>query len=228
MENLFNFLFPQECKFCNKPGASFCYSCLQKCACIEEQLCIVCNSPCLHGFTHQECLISDFGVPVRVISVFDYSSYVRDCIRKSKYGSMEFVMLKSLTRYALTLLSKQEVEFGNSTVVVPVPINNAKKRERGFNQSLIIAEIFARGFGLDYSSNFTQRKQRTQPQSGLSREERFKNISGAFSCSSGVKGKSILLVDDICTTGATLLELSRVVYSAGAKSVYCFTLAKRL
>ncbi len=227
MEKFLNFIFPSECLSCHKVGSPFCYACCENCLLISDDVCLVCQENSLNGYTHKTCF-AKVKTPSRFVSVFSYQDSVRNCIRNSKYGSKEFAGLKTLTKHALTILSKRDVRF-DADLIIPVPISKAKNFERGFNQSAIISNILSTTLlKIPVYNNAVVRIKNTIPQAGLSKEERKTNVQNAFVCRALVKGKKILVVDDICTTGATLISLTNVLLEAGAKDVCCFTLAKRL
>ena len=112
--------------------------------------------------------------------------------------------------------------------VIPVPLHLTRLRWRGFNQSLILA----RGIGLRINAPVDPwllgRTRPTQPQTKLSREDRRANVRGAFRVHTPAlaKGKRLLLVDDVYTSGATVEECARTLYQNGARSVDVFTLAR--
>ena len=226
MEKFLDFIFPSECLNCHKVGSPFCYACCENCLLISDDVCIVCQKNSLDGYTHKTCF-TKVTVPSRFISVFSYQDSVRNCIRNSKYGSKEFAGLRILTKHALTILSKRDVRF-DADMIIPVPISKEKNFERGFNQSAIIGHILSNALKVPMYPNAVVRTKNTNPQAGLSKEERQKNVQGAFACRALVKEKKILVIDDICTTGSTLISLANVLLEAGAKDVCCFTLAKRL
>jgi ComF family protein len=115
-------------------------------------------------------------------------------------------------------------------LTVPVPLHIRRLRERGFNQSLLLAKVVATDLGtqLDYLS--LVRIRHTRAQTGLRKEERRKNVKDAFSViyPEIIKGKKILLVDDVFTTGYTLNECARTLKKSGAMVVICLTLARTL
>ena len=115
----------------------------------------------------------------------------------------------------------------NKRAVVPVPLYYSREEERGFNQSLLLAKAIAEDLGKPLWSEALSREHFHQPQMLLTREERLKNIMGAFKYSSDqqLSGKAILLVDDIITTGATLRACADVLRQAGAEQVYGITWA---
>jgi ComF family protein len=112
--------------------------------------------------------------------------------------------------------------------VIPIPLSAQKMRYRGFNQAEIIASIFAKGYGLSMQNSILSRQRDTVSQHRLNKEERLENMKDAFSVPPSVANRSFILVDDICTTGATLIEAANVFYKAGAAEVTAFTLSKRL
>ena len=111
---------------------------------------------------------------------------------------------------------------------MPVPLHPKRLRERSFNQSLLLARHVARrlGFELDFLS--LRRVRYTQPQTGLKKDQRRKNVRKAFDLKAPdvVKGRDVILVDDVTTTGNTLNECARVLKRSGAKNVFCVTLAR--
>ncbi|MBW2001524.1 MAG: ComF family protein, partial [Deltaproteobacteria bacterium] len=114
--------------------------------------------------------------------------------------------------------------------IVPVPLHRRRLRERGLNQSLLLARILAADLGnqLDYLSLIRNRY--TQAQTGLKKKERKKNVKGAFSIihPDVIKQQNILLIDDVFTTGHTLNECARTLIKSGATTVICLTLARTL
>lgn len=111
---------------------------------------------------------------------------------------------------------------------MPVPLHPKKLRERGYNQSGLLAKQLGLFLGLPVIENSLKRKRNTPPQTKIiSRDERWRNVSDAFVCNGGdVKGRNVLLIDDVCTTGATLDACAQALKSAGAISVWGLTLAR--
>jgi ComF family protein len=103
-----------------------------------------------------------------------------------------------------------------------------KQRFRGFNQAEIVADMVSKAYGIPCQNSILNRQKDTTAQHRLNKEERLKNMSGAFSVIPEISNCSFLLVDDICTTGATLTEAASSLYRAGASRVEAFTLSKRL
>jgi ComF family protein len=111
---------------------------------------------------------------------------------------------------------------------MPVPLHPKRLRERGFNQSLLLAERVAAALNADLDFSSLKRIRYTQPQTELGSEERKKNVRKAFGVSEreAVKGRAVLLVDDVATTGSTLNECARTLKRAGCRHVFCLVLAR--
>jgi predicted amidophosphoribosyltransferase len=112
---------------------------------------------------------------------------------------------------------------GLAECVVPVPLHPRKLRKRGYNQSALLAAHVARALGLPLSTRVLQRRREALPQAGASRGDRARNVQGAFRALSACP--SVLLIDDVRTSGATLAEASRALRDAGCPQVRCLCLA---
>ncbi|MGA1843134.1 MAG: ComF family protein [bacterium] len=113
-------------------------------------------------------------------------------------------------------------------VLVPVPLSVERLREREFNQSLMLAKSLSKAFRLPLRPLLLERRGGSTPQVGLSPEDRWKNVRGAFGVSGveRIPGRGVILVDDVFTTGATVNECARVLKKAGARWVEVWTLAR--
>jgi competence protein ComFC len=175
------------------------------------------------GETHEQCKNS--GAPESIFSTFEYKGLVRKCIMSSKYRSKLFAPLKILAKEAADIASKCDITY-EDFAITPIPLGAKRARERGFNQAGLIAKAVAERFSISYQDSILVRNKETKAQHKKTRQERFKNLENAFIVKKRLKGRKILVVDDICTTGATFLEAARALYSAGALEVRCFSLAK--
>jgi ComF family protein len=113
-------------------------------------------------------------------------------------------------------------------VVVPMPLSAERVRERGFNQSLEVARRIATTRKLPLNVNACRRVLNTVPQSALAWDERARNVRGAFVCMEDMQGRSVAVVDDVLTTGATLNELAQVLLRSGASAVTGWVAARTL
>jgi len=151
-----------------------------------------------------------------------------ESIQRLKYN-LENYLASSLGKL-MSSFAREYIFNVTDFLIVPVPLHRRRLRERGFNQSLLLARVLASDLGnqLDYLSLI--RKRYTRAQTGLKREARRKNVKDAFSIiyPETVKDKKILLVDDVFTTGYTLNECARILKKSGATTVICLTLARSL
>ena len=227
-----NLFYPEKglCLFCLQKTKSaeymgICSECAAKILEISEnkKACPTCGF-----FTGgQECpnCRNLHSVTLEVGIVVPYEGMFRELIHDLKYNGRE-----DLARPIGYLMAERVKRLGmarNIRAVVPVPLYYSREKERGFNQSFLIAKALAEVLGKPLWSEVLSREHFHHPQMVLSREERLKNIMGAFKYASDQKlsGNVILLVDDIITTGATLRACADVLRQAGAEKVYGITWA---
>jgi len=168
-----------------------------------------------------------------VASRYDKNGLLKKLITTYKYKFSEELgaVLASLLAAQVRKLYKFFEQNWAGAMVVPVPLHPRRLRYRGYNQSELLARSLLKNpfvFGLNWKiSNCLARKIYTVPQVKLGRAERFSNLKDAFVCrdSALVRGKKIILIDDVCTTGATLGECKKVLMSAGAAKVAALVLA---
>ncbi len=129
---------------------------------------------------------------------------------------------------AALLIERGPLPLGKYGVMMPVPLHVQRLRWRGFNQALLLAQPLARGAGVPVDPYALERVRPTRPQVELDEKERHHNVAGAFRAAhpQRIRGRHILLIDDVLTTGATVEECSRVLLHAGAASVDVLVLAR--
>lgn len=159
-------------------------------------------------------------------TVFLYRDSVRELIHFFKYHhktGLRFLFSRLLSEF----LEYYRVSLEGYDAVVAVPLHPSRKRERGYNQAGLLAELVAEHLGLPVLKKELRRVRPTRSQTELSRKERWTNISGAFRIkhSQTFKSKKVLLVDDLLTTGATASEAAWVLKNAGAQRVTVLALA---
>jgi len=151
-------------------------------------------------------------------SLWEYNGIIKEAIRRIKFGG-EWDIIKEL-------INKKDFEVPGNVVITYVPITKKKERERGFNQSEIIAKKLGEKLNLPIVRLLDKIKE-TSDQVGLSRYERLKNLKGSFAARPWVdQGQNVLLVDDVYTTGATMEECSRTLKKSGYKNINYFTIAR--
>jgi ComF family protein len=151
---------------------------------------------------------------------------LRSVIQKFKYGrkvSLGKPLGRLMARGCEDFLGRCRAE-----LIVPVPLHPKRLRWRGFNQSVLLARQVSRAYATPMDPFVLVRHRETPPQTQLSEEERRKNMRGAFTVhpNRAVKNRTILLVDDVYTSGATVNECSRALRRGGARDVYVLTLAR--
>jgi len=137
-------------------------------------------------------------------------------------------MAAILSRLIVTALGYYRMDFPKNVVLVPVPLYPSRERVRGFNQSDLIAVGFGQRLNLPVDTSAIQKIRKTKPQMELRREERIRNLEGAFALKNPdfIRGKTVILVDDVCTTGTTLEEIATLLRHSGARRVWAIAAAR--
>ncbi|XOQ44394.1 MAG: Phosphoribosyl transferase domain protein [Clostridium sp.] len=205
-------LFPPRCIFCDSviaPGTKICKECADTILPIDEIRCM--NLP-------------NFGQNIPCIVLYSYENQVRDSMIRFKFRNEK--------RYAdfyaeqLAKLIAKHSQLPVFDFVTAVPISRERKQKRGYNQSELIAKKVAVRLNLPYESCLDKIRDNPE-QHKLSRLERIKNVRGVYRADKKkTNGKSILLIDDIVTTGSTLCECAYVLLTSGARTVFCAAVAQ--
>lgn len=235
-----DWLYPPRCRSCRdrivgQDEECFCLACQKKIRTVSHPLCTKCGRPFLDasGDDHLcgTCLVrSPHFVSARAWACYPVGENegqpLREVVQRFKYGR-KVSLGKPLGR--LMASSHSEFFTGCSLdLIIPVPLHQKRLRWRGFNQAVILAREVSRLWHVPMDPLILLRARETPPQTQLDEEERRKNVRGAFSLNpeKSVQGKSLLLVDDVYTSGATVNECSRTLIRAGAKEVHVLTLAR--
>lgn len=217
---LLDLLFPSHCVECHSAGRSICGKCYPLIEWIEAPFCRLCGQP-LGKIDHHQCVDPQLLRFVRSAAVF--SGPMRRAIHALKYSS-DRVLALFLVDISFPHFSTLSLDFDR---ILPVPLGRIRERERGYNQSVLLAEALSIKAHIPVDAKCLSRSRETRSQVGLSHAERRINVERAFSASS-VSGCKILLVDDVCTTGATLQSCAAALMGAGAHSVAGLTLARAI
>jgi len=234
-DSLLDFVFPPHCLLCNSsissdemqddtyPKNLVCRNCWDSLNILPHPFCPLCRSFLDQTLSRcPKCPQSSSLSLNRSLGVFD--PYYQTLIHHFKYNR-KFSIGKNLGRRLGEILKKEEFSKGFD-YIMPVPLHYSRKRERGYNQSKIIAREISESTSVPIAEKVLIRKKKTKDQTHLSPEERERNVRGAFvvRADSTLQGKKVILVDDVMTTGATLKECARVIKEAGAREVVGVTL----
>lgn len=232
LKSLLDLLLPSFCLACDTPLAPspellFCPDCRMKLQSIQSPICPCCGRVYLvaPGGDHHcgSCLASPRYFS-RARALFLYEDPLKEVIHRFKYQG-KTACLPSVAALAKNLPHPAEMEVADW--IVPVPLHPRRLRERGFNQALLLARAF---FPKDprITSDLLIRTRPTEPQTSFNGSARRANLKNVFSVvqPNRVRGKKILVVDDVFTTGTTVNECARVLKKAGATEVMALTLAR--
>ena len=211
---LFDFFLPR-----------FCPGCKKKLTIEDKPVCNECVASIL--LTNEKLFEREFNrkfSSTKVIKDF-YSKFVFENNKELQHiiHSLKYDKKFRVGIYLGELLGKGLRELNwQIDLILPIPIHHLKKAERGYNQSDFIAKGLSKSLKAPGSSNTVKRIRYTETQTDLNLNERAENVVNAFKLKKPkkVKGKNILLVDDVITTGATILECGKILVSSGAKTVY--------
>jgi ComF family protein len=232
----FSFLYPEVCQICQTERATsedgfVCQSCRFQVRFIKPPFCDRCGLP----------YPGDLSAPFECTNCREVDLYfssarsavvarnvVREAVHRYKYQRalwFESFLADLLLQEALPALREQHWDF-----IVPVPLHSVKRREREFNQAERLAARLGAAAGIPLNSKLLCRVRPTVTQTLLTRQERTANMRGAFAVRAGacLDGESVILVDDVFTTGATTSACARVLQAAGAGDVCVWTVARGL
>jgi ComF family protein len=219
--NIFDFILPR-----------FCCSCKTKLTSHQDTLCSDCLSKIQRstpGRLKREFdrkfagknIISEFYSPF----VFEKDKELQHAIHALKYDK-KFPVGIFLGKVLAREIKKHSSNW-QFDLIIPIPLHQLKKAERGYNQSFYIAKGVSKELNVKVSDRVVKRVKYTESQTTMNLNEREENISGAFKLkkSNDVRGKNILLIDDVITTGATISECGRILFEAGANKIYAASIA---
>jgi ComF family protein len=215
-------LFPPRCVSCKRRGAWLCARCRAKLVPIPDPLCVHCGQSITSGDLCPACQERPLALH-GLRSAHLLEGPLRSAIHAFKYnglrplaGPLGEMLFAGHTRFAMA-----------ADIIVPVPLHRARQSQRGFNQSLLLAQELAGRVHLPVDGRHLVRLRDTRPQVGLGATARRTNVQGAFTWTGeSLAGQRVLLVDDVCTTGATLESCADALYDGGAAEVWGLTLAR--
>lgn len=230
---LIDLLMPPRCLSCgvhvDEPH-NVCGGCWSKLTFIAQPYCVTCGVTMPESASPEaECLECIEHPPpyAKARAALEYNEHSTSLITRFKYSD-QLQLAPLLTRWmeavGKTLLMQADM-------IVPVPLHWTRLFTRKYNQAAILAQMLSKHSGKIYAPELLKRTRRTPPQARLTKSQRLKNVQGAFQLhkqakKEDVKDKTILLVDDVMTTGATIRACSKILKKSGAKKVFVLTAAR--
>jgi len=227
LQRLLDVIYPPRCVVCQQVGAVVCADCLSSMRPLDRPTCAHCGKT-ISGAGHPATALCPDCAVGRGVAYLDgvrvattYQGAARSALLALKFGSQRRVA----ARLATLLAPPYTSDIHTADIVIPVPLHASRRRERGYNQAELLARAFAERQGLLMRTDILMRTRATTAQTRLPREERRRNVAGAFALvapkmSQVIVGRRILLVDDVTTTGSTLDASAEPLRAAGAASIW--------
>ena len=231
IETAVTFLYPAECHVCNgflgvAAMPYICVNCWQDIQFVEPPWCDICGTPDAKGRC-DDCAISPprYG---KLRSIAFYQTTLQQAVHLFKFRKK-----KAFASHLIQLMNAHipvDCNISEYDSVLPIPIHKKRLRERGFNQAMLLADGIAKAEGLPVLADALVRKRHTVAQSSLDKAARQQNIVGAFEVRNpdAIRGKRLLIIDDVFTTGATIREAVSELWTADPAEVDVLTLARTL
>ena len=215
-------LFPLHCAVCSREGQILCQACEPTLPRLERPYRSICAEPG-SALLCERCATTTLAIDgTRAPYLFDGA--VRDMVHNLKYRNLR-ASSPDLGRLMSAYLEANPVP---ADVLVPVPLHKRAERTRGYNQSEFLARQVSKRTGIPLEPNLLHRTRNTPPQVSMeSYEERRENIAGAFECRRDVGGRSVVVIDDVVTTGSTVSACASALKAAGAAAVWALAIARQ-
>ena len=224
LRKILDIFYPRCCPVCQKilkdQRRMICPECEKKLRPMGHPRCYKCGKPIEEGEYCKDCQkhthIFDQGR-----GIFVYDGIMRRSVTRYKYyGCRDYgdFYAKVMYRYAWKNLNQWKPD-----LIVPVPIHKSKERLRGFNQAAYLAERLSCYTGIPVDTDLVQKVVKTKSQKKLNAMQRRKNLEKAFLVTKNIRGKDILVIDDVYTTGSTIDAMAGCLRKRGAKNIYFLT-----
>ncbi len=219
---IIDLIFPPRCGGCDTQGSLWCDDCRASVLPISSPTCLRCGQPDTHSDLCANCRASPLTIDsIRSLTLFE--GRIRHAVHAFKYrrvAALAEPLGDALAGFWIQAPTP-------ARAIVPVPLHPHRQRERGYNQAELLARQVGRAARLPVYADALRRVRATAVQMTLDAAERKANVAEAFECSaSNLRGVPVLLIDDVCTTGATLDACAVALKAAGAEAVHGLTLAR--
>jgi len=221
-DSILDLIFPPRCVGCGSEGDFLCDACIRLLPTLPSPFCERCGIPVTDGKLCPKC--SDFNMAIDGIrSPFLHEGLAREMIHQLKYHHLK-VLAKPMAELLEEFLTSVPLP---CDIITPVPSHPDRVRSRGYNQAALLAYELGHRCSLPVFDKGLVRVKNTSSQVSLGLTDRWSNVEGAFRCRDHVfEDRSVLLIDDVCTTGATLNSCAKALKAAGAATVCGLTLSR--
>lgn len=227
-----DWVFPPTCGGCNTTGTRWCSTCQSQVMLVSAPFCEICGdlqndlpageTPAGTVFICDHCQ-SQRPAYQSLRSYGVFKGPLREAIHRMKYQK-DLGMGEALSKHLIELYNHLKWDID---LIAPVPLSRKRELERGYNQAGLLGRSLAYAVQKTYQPEIILRSRDTRSQVGLSAQERRQNVAGAFSADTQqVRGKTVLIIDDVTTTGSTIHACAQALHNAGASAVYGLTLAR--
>jgi ComF family protein len=227
INSLLSLIAPHQCLGCSQEGSLLCSPCLRGLV-ISTDRCYSCQRPAPDGLTCTGCYKRSYVFQVQAAA--SYTGLAKELVRKLKFSGAQAAVRPMAVCMAQLILAASRTNSVTrqplAVVVVPVPTASSRQRRRGYDQANLLARALARHQNLDYLPCLRRLGQAHQV--GAGRAQRLAQLAGAFVVvrPERIRGKHVVLVDDVITTGATFEAAARVLRQAGAARVSAIAFAR--
>ena len=218
IKNIIRLIYPPKCIFCGclveiKSEVDICAECMGKIPFSAE------------GMTESLLNFGNKGYCDGVVYVCEYSGIIKEALIKYKFFEKSSYF-RAFAKLLTAKLNKMVITEAFD-LIISIPLHKSKEKSRGYNQSELISKVISKEINIPVKSALLSRVKNTQAQSLLTGKVRLSNVVGAFKVNdlSALKGKNILLIDDILTTGNTINECCKVLKGSGANRVFAAVIA---
>lgn len=228
--NLLDLIFPKRCLTCWRFGKYFCNRCASIVRVIgsSETICPICERPAIGGLTHPRCQ-SKYSLD-GLTSIFRYDGIIKKAVKTLKYRRVTDLAKEFITLIPASFFNEVTKLPMNETSLVPIPLHPSRFRDRGFNQAEVLGRLLADQLHIPMRVDILRRVKATTPQVEMKdRKKRLENMKSVFSLhhdTCNLTPDTVILFDDVFTTGATMRAAGETLKRAGATFVWAVTMAR--
>lgn len=233
LSDVLDYIFPRKCLGCGREEGYLCKLCREKICLLGTQCCPRCRREQKEGkFCGKRCS-ENFDFDQLIVCLeYSKSNLISKMVVQFKYRFSEDLVeiLGKIMKHQLAVFSHDFKDEWGNVLLIPVPLSDGRMRFRGFNQSLLLAKYLAKNFNNMKVYECMGREEGSEQQAGRSRKERLGNLENKIFLKDGweklLQKKSVIVIDDIATTGTTLNECAKILKLAGASHVCGLVLAR--